>query len=70
MEMVGLETPSAEDYLYIKGQINAHIAETNSERGKEILEDWETNKTYFVKIMPTDYKRILAEMAKAQKAEV
>jgi glutamate synthase (NADPH/NADH) large chain len=70
MEMVALETPTAEDYLYIKDKVQAHIEETNSERGKEILEDWEKNKAYFVKVMPTDYKRVLAEMAKAEKAEV
>jgi len=32
---------------------------------ERILENWEESLTEFVKVMPTDYKRVLAERAAA-----
>jgi glutamate synthase (NADPH/NADH) large chain len=35
---------------------------TSSKRAKEILENWETFRPKFVKVMPVEYRRALQEM--------
>ena len=40
---------------------------TGSVPGQRVLNDWDNLIGKFVKIMPVDYKRALAEMAKAEK---
>jgi glutamate synthase (ferredoxin) len=77
-EMVELEPLDQHDLDYVKGQIEKHVDYTGSSRGKEILSRWATEQSTFVKVMPTDYKRALAELRKlaeqeqeeARKAEV
>ena len=49
----------------LKKLIEQHVAETGSERGKQILTDWEKYKTCFKKIIPNDYLKIKNEI-KAQ----
>lgn len=39
-----------------------HLHYTDSDRARQILADWETYRTKFVKIMPVDYRRALIEM--------
>jgi glutamate synthase (NADPH/NADH) large chain len=41
--------------------ISRHVHYTNSARGKAILDDWDNSLSKFVKVMPVDYKRALAE---------
>jgi glutamate synthase domain-containing protein 3 len=43
-----------------------HAHYTNSAKAKTILENWTTWQTKFKKVMPVDYARALAEMAKHQ----
>ncbi len=77
-EMVELEPLDQHDLDYVKGQIEKHVDYTGSSRGKEILSRWAMEQSTFVKVMPTDYKRALAELRKlaeqeqeeARKAEV
>jgi glutamate synthase (ferredoxin) len=64
-EMVELEEPTAEDLDYIHGMVRRHIEYTGSTRGQFVIENWDRMAGKFVKIMPTDYKRALAEMRKA-----
>ena len=45
-----------------------HLEATGSMRAKAILDDWDAQLTKFVKVMPTDYKRALRELA-AEAAE-
>ena len=59
MELVELETPSAEDTLFIKGMIERHVEYTDSGVAKYILSDWEQQASHFVKVIPTDYKKAL-----------
>ena len=40
------------------------MACTDSSRGREILAAWPSEQKKFVKVMPTDYKRALAELRK------
>jgi len=45
-----------------------HARYTNSRRAQEILADWETYLPKFRKVMPTEYRRALNELAEAQAA--
>ena len=49
--------------------IERHGHYTNSEKAKTILADWATWAPKFKKVMPVEYARALAEMAKAQAAD-
>ncbi|MFM8704519.1 MAG: glutamate synthase-related protein, partial [Planctomycetia bacterium] len=69
MEMVALEQLDEHDFDYLKGRIEKHIDLTGSDRGKAILAAWQVEKGRFIKVMPTDYKRALAELRKLQAQE-
>jgi glutamate synthase (ferredoxin) len=45
--------------------IERHRGYTNSARAAQLLAAWDTTVTRFVKVMPRDYKRILACIARA-----
>ena len=64
MEMVELEELDDGDLAYVKDRIEKHVACTDSARGREILAAWPSEQKKFVKVMPTDYKRALAELRK------
>jgi len=64
MEMVALEELDAGDLDYVRGRIEKHVEYTDSARGRQILGQWATEQKKFVKVMPTDYKRALAELRK------
>ena len=49
--------------------IARHAHYTNSAKAKTILENWTTWQTKFKKVMPVEYARALAEMAKHQAAD-
>ncbi len=62
--MVELEALEHEhDLDELNGLINLHFNYTNSPVAKIILDNWEENIKHFVKVMPIDYKRVLAERA-------
>ncbi len=44
-----------------------HKRYTGSTRAAEILDNWEEYRPKFVKVMPTEYRRALAEIAEAQR---
>ena len=48
--------------------IENHKLYTGSTRAAEILENWETFRPKFVKVMPVEYRRALAEIESAQQA--
>jgi len=59
-----LEAVSAEaDAAELRTMIQSHLTYTGSTVANNILENWETELTHFVKVMPSDYKRVLMEMA-------
>jgi len=64
MEMVELEELDAADVDYVHGRIARHVEFTGSSRGRAILDAWGTERKRFVKVMPIDYKRALAELRK------
>ncbi len=53
----------------LKRLISNHEAYTGSTVARELLDNWESSLGQFVKVMPTDYKRVLAELAAKAKAE-
>ncbi len=50
------------DAQRLKGLIERHLHYTNSEVARRLLADWERSLPRFVKVMPVDYQRALAEM--------
>lgn len=48
--------------------IENHQQYTGSERAAEILANWDAFRPKFVKVMPTEYRRALAEIEAAQNA--
>jgi glutamate synthase (NADPH) large chain len=68
-EMVELEPLDAGDLEYLKGRIEKHVEYTDSARGRAILDGWKTEQSRFVKVMPTDYKRAIAELRKLAEQE-
>ena len=68
MEMVELEkVTDQEDIEELRSLIEEHGKLTGSTVAKVILDDWGNALNNFVKVMPTDYKRVLEERKKAEK---
>ena len=67
-QMVFLEKVGAEDAGLLQALIERHREATGSARAGMILSDWERYLPSFVKVMPKDYKRVLAALARARGA--
>ncbi len=68
MEMVELEkVEDAEDIAELQELIEEHARRTGSTVATEVLDHWSTTLGQFVKVMPTDYKRVLLERKQAEK---
>ena len=67
-QMVGLERLDAGDEATVRGMIERHADYTGSERARKVLSAWADCFPRFVKVMPKDYKRVLAALEKAQAA--
>jgi glutamate synthase (ferredoxin) len=66
MQMVGLERlENAEEIAALQALIQMHIEHTGSARAQALLADWPTVVGRFVKVMPKDYKRVLACVRRA-----
>ncbi len=50
--------------------ISDHLHYTGSARARAILDNWSAYLPKFVKVMPVEYRRALAEMARAQEPDV
>jgi glutamate synthase (NADPH/NADH) large chain len=59
----------AADIAELKTMISRHLEYTESTVAAQILADWDTALAQFVKVMPTDYKRVLNERAKRIQAQ-
>jgi glutamate synthase (NADPH/NADH) large chain len=67
-QMVDLESMSQDDTLFVHSLITRHVQLTGSDLGKRVLEDFDALQSVFVKVMPRDFKRVLAAQAKAAAA--
>ena len=70
MEMILIEGLTDDDDELLRGHIRDHFKYTGSTSALEILQNWKDEKTNFIKIMPEEYRRVLAEMAKKKEAAV
>ena len=68
-ELVDLEPMADSDEDEVKALISEHAARTGSLRARNILASWERERPRFVKVMPRDYKRVLAQRAAAEAEE-
>ncbi|MBK7864927.1 MAG: glutamate synthase large subunit [Archangiaceae bacterium] len=64
-EMVKLSAVwERDDLALVHELIERHLRLTRSVLAKRLLDDWEKARSGFVKVMPTDYQRVLEERAK------
>ena len=67
--MVELETLESEaDIEELRDLVERHLEYTGSAVAERLLGDWDTALSQFVKVMPTDFKRVLQERKKQQAA--
>ena len=66
-EMVELEKLDSEDDVRLYGLVERHVQETESPVARRLLDDWNAALQRFVKVMPTDYRRVLDAQARAAK---
>ncbi|MFL2859877.1 MAG: glutamate synthase large subunit [Pontiellaceae bacterium] len=67
MEMIDLTIVEDEvESLELKKSIEQHRKQTGSIRANEILENWESSLKKFIKVIPTDFKRMLDYIEKAK----
>jgi glutamate synthase (NADPH/NADH) large chain len=65
LEMVDLELVETDaDRTELKTMIEDHLKYTGSPKAAKILENWDYEVPRFIKIFPTEYKRVLGEMMK------
>jgi len=67
-ELVGFDEIDATDAIELHALIEEHHLRTLSPVAARILDGWEGWLPRFVKVMPHDYKRALADMAAAEDA--
>ena len=65
-DMVDLDEMDDEDKSAVKVLLINHAEYTKSTVAKNILDHWSDYQTKFIKIMPKDYKRVLAAIKKAE----
>jgi len=63
---VKIDHVAGHDDEILKGLIQRHLLYTGSERARRVLENWTQYLPKFVKVMPLEYRRALAEMAQEQ----
>jgi glutamate synthase domain-containing protein 2/glutamate synthase domain-containing protein 1/glutamate synthase domain-containing protein 3 len=70
MGMVGFEAPSPEDAIALRALIEEHAERTGSPVAARVLDAYDEllAKGALIKVMPHDYKRVLAERAQQQLA--
>jgi glutamate synthase (NADPH/NADH) large chain len=58
-EMVDVDPLDKEDEKSVKLLIQSHVKYTGSVKGKFIIDNWTTEISNFIKVMPRDYKAAL-----------
>jgi glutamate synthase domain-containing protein 2/glutamate synthase domain-containing protein 1/glutamate synthase domain-containing protein 3 len=65
-QMVGVERLEDEDEIgALRALVSRHLEYTGSARARAVLDEWQTAVQRFVKVMPKDYKRVLACVRRA-----
>jgi len=63
-----LEPLDEADAIEVRELIAEHVERTGSTVGRRVLDEWDALQAKFVKVFPTDYKRVLAELAREEVA--
>jgi glutamate synthase (NADPH/NADH) large chain len=66
-EMVDIDPLDADDETRLREIIDQHVVETGSDVGIRVLADWDSAKGSFKKVMPRDFKRVLAAAEEARR---
>jgi glutamate synthase domain-containing protein 3 len=61
-----LEPLDEGDVIEVRELIAEHVERTGSTVGRRVLDEWDALQGRFVKVFPTDYKRVLAELAREE----
>jgi glutamate synthase (NADPH/NADH) large chain len=69
-DMVDVDSPDTDDYALIKGDIEQHLAYTQSSRARRLLANWDEEKFRFRKVIPRQYKLVLEALETAQRSGV
>jgi glutamate synthase domain-containing protein 3 len=65
--MVELEALSSEDAATVAALLAEHAKRTGSPKATQLLARWELSLTKFVKVVPTEYRRVLEDMQRREK---
>jgi glutamate synthase domain-containing protein 3 len=66
-DLVTLERPDQpEDLATLQRLLQNHVKFTESPLAKAILDDWDREWRYFVKVMPNDYRRVIEHQAEIE----
>jgi glutamate synthase (NADPH/NADH) large chain len=66
-ELADLEPLSPGDADFLRGLLARHLAETGSAVAAGLLADWDAAAGRFARVMPKDYKRVLAAASRAER---
>jgi glutamate synthase (NADPH/NADH) large chain len=58
--MVDVEPLGSDDHARLKNLLTRHANYTGSEIAKRLLASWDRSLTKFVRVMPREYKKVLA----------
>ena len=67
-EMVDLVHPDEDDLAEVREMVERHVSLTESDRGREVLDDWDRTAPRFVKVYPRDYRRMLEALERARES--
>ncbi|MDB4943025.1 MAG: Glutamate synthase large chain [Labilithrix sp.] len=67
--MVSLEALDDDDEQTLRALVTEHVTRTGSVRGREILARWHEQRARFVKVIPTEYKRVLDAQRRSAASE-
>ena len=65
-EMVDVEPLLPQDVTLLRVLVERHVEHTRSDYAARLLEEWTTVLPTFLKVMPRDYRRVLAATSQAQ----
>jgi glutamate synthase domain-containing protein 3 len=60
----------SQDILEVNSLVTLHAELTKSTVAQELLKNWDTSVAKFVKVIPTDFKRVMAEQDKQSSVQV
>jgi glutamate synthase (ferredoxin) len=67
LETVMIQRPGESELQEIADMLQRHVDHTHSDRARQLLALWEDVTPKFVKVMPTDYQRMLDAIQHAEK---